>query len=379
MESLLTEAELSFRKDIRSFVDRELMPHVEEWERRREYAREAVGKYADYGLFGVLMPPELGGLGGTNVEYLIASIEIAHASVSLSSIFGAPAGIVLDSILNYGSEEQKTKYIPAVLAGEKIAAFAITEPSAGSDVASISTTATREEDEWILNGAKQFITAGDVCDFVIVFASADRAQGAKAITAFIVDKGTPGFTAGKVEDLLGLHASSATELFFKDCRVPASSMLGQLGKGLRIALRSLDLGRVHCAGHGIGCAEAAFKAALTYTADREQFGRPIGHFQGIQWILADMSVQIKAANLLAYEAARMADAGKPYSVEAAAAKLYASETAVDVARKAVQLHGGYGCTTDMPVERCYRDAKLIEIYEGTSEICRTIIARGLRS
>jgi butyryl-CoA dehydrogenase len=378
MDSLLTESELSFKKDIRSFVDRELMPHVEEWERRKAFAREAVGKYAEYGLYGVLIPAELGGLGGTNVEYLIASIEIARASVSLSSIFGAPAGIILDSLLNYGTEQQQQKYLSGILGGEMVGAFAITEPGAGSDAASMSTTATRDGDEWVLNGAKQFITAGDVCDFAVIFASVDRSQGAKGITAFIVDKGTPGFTVGKIEDLLGLHASSATELFFKDCRIPASATLGEVGKGLRIAFRSLDLGRIHCAGQAIGCAEAAFAAALAYTSEREQFGRAIGAFQGIQWMLADMSLQIEAAKLLAYKAARMADAGKPYSVEAAAAKLYASEMAGDVARKAVQLHGGYGCTKDMPVERCYRDAKLIEIYEGTSEICRTVIARGLR-
>ena len=379
MQSLLTEAELSFQKDIREFIRRELMPHVEEWERRKEFAREAVAKYADYGLFGVLVPAELGGLGGTTVEYLIASIELARASVSLSIIFGSPAGIVLDSLLGYGNEEQKKRYIPAVLSGEKIAAFAITEPGAGSDVASLATAATRDGDEWVLNGAKQFITAGDVCDFVIVFATVDSSLGAKGITPFIVEKRAPGFTVGKKEDLLGVHASSAAELFFKDCRIPASAVLGEVGKGLRIAFGSLDLGRLHCAGQAIGCAQAAFEAALTYTTEREQFGRPIGSFQGIQWLLADMSVQIEAARLLAYKAARIADAGKTYSVEAAAAKLYAAETAVDVARKSVQLHGGYGCTKDTPVERCYRDAKLIEIYEGTNEICRAVIARGLRS
>ena len=379
MEGLLTETELSFKKDIRNFVNQELMPHVGEWEARKAFAREAVDKYADYGLFGILVPAEYGGLGGTTVEYLLASIEIAHASVSLSAIFGSPAGIALDALLAFGTEEQKEKYISPLLEGKKVAAFAITEPGAGSDAASMSTVATRDGDEWVLNGAKAFITAGDVCDFAVVFGTVDRTQGAKGITAFIVDKETPGFTVGKSEDLLGMHASSATELFFKDCRIPASAVLGETGKGLRVAFRSLDLGRIHCAGQAIGCAEAAFQAAVTYTADREQFGRPIGKFQGVQWMLADMQTQIKAASLLAYEAARLADDKKPYSIEAAAAKLYASEMAVDVARKAVQLHGGYGCTKDMPVERCYRDSKLIEIYEGTSEICRTVIARGLRS
>lgn len=379
MENLLTETELAFKKDVREFVKQELLPNVEEWENRKEYARESVKKIADYGLFGIMVPSEYGGLGGTVTEYLIASIEIARASVSLASIFGSPAGIFTDAILNFGNEEQKKKYVPAVISGDMIACFAVTEPAAGSDAANLSTTATRDGDDWVLNGAKAFITAGDVGDVVLVFASVDKSLGAKGITAFLVEKGTPGFTVGKVEDLLGLHASSAAELFFRDCRIPASAMVGEEGKGLRIAFASLDLGRIHVAGQAIGLAEAALEATLTYTADREQFGRPIGNFQGVQWMLADMSVMVDAANLLALNAARMADAGKDYGAAAAKAKLYAAESAADVARKAVQLHGGYGCTKDMPVERYYRDAKLIEIYEGTNEIHRAVIARSLRS
>jgi len=379
MNSLLTENELSFKKDVREFVNKELMPHVEEWERRKEYARESVKKFADYGLFGILIPPEYGGLGGTVMEYLIASIEVGRASTSLASIFGSPAGIFTDAILKYGTEEQKKRYVPPVIGGDMIACFALTEPGAGSDAAAIATTATKDGNDWILNGGKTFITAADVGDVVLAFASVDRSLGAKGITAFLVDRGTPGFTSGKVEDLLGLHASSAGELFFRDCRVPGSAVLGEVGKGLRIAFSSLDLGRIHVAGQAIGLAEAAFEATLTYTAEREQFGRPIGDFQGVQWMLADMSIMVDTANLLAYRAARMADAGKPYSGEAAKAKLYCSEIGAKVAHKAVELHGGYGCTKDMPVERYYRDAKLIEIYEGTAEIHRTVVARSLRS
>jgi len=379
MDSLLTDNELGFKKDVRDFVKKELAPHVDEWERRNEYAREAVEKFANYGLFGILVPAEYGGLGGTTMEYLIASIEIARASVSLASIFGSPAGIFTGSILKYGTEEQRRRYVPPAVSGETIVCFAATEPAAGSDLASMSTTATRDGDEWVLNGAKAFITAGDVGDIVLVLATVDRSLGAKGITAFLVEKGTPGFTAGKAEDLLGLHSSSAAELLFKDCRIPASALLGEVGKGLRIAFGALDLGRIHCAGQAIGLADAALEATLTYTADREQFGRPIGDFQGVQWMLADMSVQLDAARLLAYRAARMADAGKRYSAEAAKAKLFAAEMAADLARKAVQLHGGYGCTKDMAVERYYRDAKLIEIYEGTNEIHREVIARSLRS
>lgn len=379
MNSLLTPDELNFKKDVREFVAKELMPHVEEWEERKAYAIDSVKKFADYGLYGILVPPEYGGLGGTVMEYLIASIEVARASVSLASIFGSPAGIFTDAILKYGTEEQKQKYVPAAIAGEKIVCFALTEPGAGSDAAAIATTATKDGDDWILNGSKTFITAANVGDVAIIFASVDRSLGAKGITAFLVEKGTPGFTSGKVENLLGLHASSAGELFFRDCRVPGSAVLGEIGKGLRIAFSSLDLGRIHCAGQAIGLAEAALEATLTYTADREQFGRPIGDFQGVQWMLADMAVAVDAANLLAYRAARVADAGKPYSAEAAKAKLYAAQIAADVARKAVELHGGYGCTKDMPVERYYRDAKLIEIYEGTAEIHRAVVARSLRS
>jgi butyryl-CoA dehydrogenase len=379
MNSLLTENELSFKKDVREFVNKELMPHVEEWERRKKYAKESVKKFADYGLFGILIPPEYGGLGGTVMEYLIASIEVGRASTSLASIFGSPAGIFTDAILKYGTEEQKKRYVPPVIGGDMIACFALTEPGAGSDAAAIATTATKDGNDWILNGGKTFITAADVGDVVLAFASVDRSLGAKGITAFLVEKGTPGFTSGKVEDLLGLHASSAGELFFRDCRVPGSAVLGEVGKGLRIAFSSLDLGRIHVAGQAIGLAEAAFEATLTYTAEREQFGRPIGDFQGVQWMLADMSIMVDTANLLAYRAARMADAGKPYSAEAAKAKLYCSEIGAKVAHKAVELHGGYGCTTDMPVERYYRDAKLIEIYEGTAEIHRAVGARSLRS
>jgi len=379
MNSLLSENELSFKKDVREFVSKELMPHVEEWEKRKEYAKESVKKFADYGLFGILVPPEYGGLGGTVMEYLIASIEVARASVSLASIFGSPAGIFTDAILKYGTEEQKKRYVPPVIGGDMIACFAITEPGAGSDAAAIATTATKDGNDWILNGSKTFITAANVGNVVLAFASVDRSLGAKGITAFLVEKGTPGFTSGKVEDLLGLHASSAGELFFRDCRVPASAVLGEVGRGLRIAFSSLDLGRIHCAGQAIGLAEVALEATLTYTAEREQFGRPIGDFQGVQWMLADMSVMVDAANLLAYRAARIADSGKPYSPEAAKAKLYAAEIGAKVAHSAVELHGGYGCTKDMPVERYYRDAKLIEIYEGTAEIHRTVVARSLRS
>lgn len=379
MNSLLTENELTFKKDVREFVNQELMPHVEEWERRKQYATESVKKFADYGLFGLLVPPEYGGLGGTVMEYLIASIEVARASVSLAAVFGSPAGIFTDAILKFGTDEQKKRYVPPVVAGDKIAIFALTEPGAGSDAAAMATTATRAGDDWVLNGAKQFITAADVGDVAIVFASVDRSLGAKGITAFVVEKGTPGFTVGKVEEMLGLNASSAGELFFRDCRVPGSALLGEVGKGLRIALASLDLGRLHVAGQAVGLAEAALAATLTYTAEREQFGRPIGDFQGVQWMLADMSVVTDAAGLLCYRAARIADAGKNYSAAAAKAKLYASQIAADVARKAVELHGGYGCTKDMPVERYYRDAKLIEIYEGTAEIHRTVVARSLRA
>ncbi|MBN1152430.1 MAG: acyl-CoA dehydrogenase family protein [Dehalococcoidia bacterium] len=379
MNSLLTENELSFKKDVRDFVNQELMPHVEEWERRKQYATESVKKFADYGLFGILVPPEYGGLGGTVMEYLIASIEVARASVSLAAVFGSPAGIFTDAILKYGTDEQKKRYVPPVISGDKIAIFALTEPGAGSDAAAIATTATKAGDDWILNGSKQFITAADVGDVAIVFASVDRSLGAKGITAFVVDKSTPGFTVGKVETMLGLHASSAGELFFRDCRIPGDAVLGEVGKGLRIAFSSLDLGRIHVAGQGVGLAEAALEATLTYTANREQFGRPIGDFQGVQWMLADMSIMVDNASLLCYRAARAADAGKPYSAHAAKAKLYASEIAAKVAHDAVALHGGYGCTLDMPVERYYRDAKLIEIYEGTAEIHRTVVARSLRA
>ncbi len=379
MDSLLTQTEIDFRKDVRNFVNQELMPHVEEWERRKKFARESVKKFADYGLFGILVPPEYGGLGGSVTEYLLASIEIARASTSLASIFGSSAGICSAAILNFGTDEQKKHYVLPIVSGDLFPCFAVTEPAAGSDAAKLATTATRDGDDWILNGTKSFITGGDAADVLLIFATVDKSLGAKGITAFLVDRDTPGFSVSKVEDLIGMHASSACELFFRDCRIPGSAVLGEIGKGLRVAFSSLDLGRIHVAGQGIGLSEAALEASLAYTADREQFGQPIGDFQGIQWMLADMSVGIDAASLLALSAARKAESGKPYSTESVKAKLYAAETAADVSRKAVQLHGGYGCTRDMPVERYYRDAKMIEIYEGTNEILRTVIARNLRS
>jgi len=297
----------------------------------------------------------------------------------VASIIGTHLALALGGIYRFGNEEQRKRFVVPAAKGEKKCSYALTEREASSDISRMSTTARKEGDEWVINGAKCFISGGDVADLVLLFATIDRELKGKGITAFVVEKGTPGFSIGKVEAKMGIRGISAAELIFDDCRVPAANQLGEVSKGMRIALSILDEGRLDVAGQGIGVAEAALDNAIAYSKQRQQFGQPICEFQGLQWMLVDMANAVDAAKLMAYRAARLADAGQRFTKEVAQAKLMASETAVEVTRKAIQIHGGYGYMRDLPMERFYRDAKILEIYEGTNEIQRLVISRSLLS
>ncbi len=377
MDNLLTEKEIMFKQQMREFASKEIEPLAAEWDRRDEFAMDAFKKLGELGLTGLSIPVEYGGQGGSLMDSLICSIELARASVSVASIIGTHLALALSGIYRFGNEEQRQRFVVPAAKGEKLCAYGLTEREASSDISGMATTARKEGDEWIINGAKCFISGGNVADQVLLFASINRELKGKGITAFVVEKGTPGFSIGKVEDKMGIRGESAAELIFDDCNIPAANQIGEPGKGMRIALSILDEGRLDVAGQGVGVAEAALDASIAYAKQRKQFGQFISEFQGIQWMLVDMATSVDAAKLLAYRAARIADSGKRFSKEVAQAKLFASATAVEVTRKAIQIHGGYGYMRDMPLERFYRDAKILEIYEGTNEVQKLVITRSL--
>lgn len=379
MEVLLSEQERMFQRQMRDFVEAEIAPYADEWDRRNELAYEAFQKMASIGLAGLTIPEEYGGQGGSMMDSFIASVEFARASISVASIFGTHTGLALSGLYHYGNEEQRRRFVVPAAKGEKLCAYGLTEREASSDISRMSTTARREGDEWIINGAKCFISNGDTADIVLLFATVDKQLGSKGITAFVLEKGMPGFSVGKVEDKLGIRAESAAELIFDDVHVPAANQIGEVGKGMRIALTILDEGRLDVSGQGVGVASAALDAAIAYSKQRQQFGQPISEFQGIQWMMVDMATAVDAAWLLAYRAAKLADSGARFTKEVAEAKLFAANTAMDVTRKALQIHGGYGYMKDLPLERYYRDAKILEIYEGTSEVQKLVISRALLS
>ncbi len=379
MDVLLAEQEKMFQRQMRDFVENEIAPFADEWDERNELAIEAFYKMKDVGLTGLTIPEQYGGQGGSFIDAYLASIELARASISVASIFGTHVGLALSGLHHFGNEEQRQKFVVPAAKGEKLCAYGLTEREASSDISRMSTVARREGDEWIINGAKCFISNGDKADIVLTFATVDKQLGSKGITAFVIEKGMPGFSVGKVEDKLGIRAESAAELIFDDVRVPADNQIGEVGKGMRIALSILDEGRLDVAGQGVGVASAALDAAIAYAKQRHQFGQPISEFQGIQWMLVDMANEVDAAWLMGYRAARIADSGERFTKEVAQAKLYAANAAMDVVRKSLQIHGGYGYMKDLPIERYYRDAKILEIYEGTSEVQRLVIARALLS
>jgi hypothetical protein len=371
----LSEEQLHLKKMVREFAEREIAPHVMEWDESGQFPMEVVKELGKLGLLGMIFPVEYGGAGMGYVEYVIAVEELSRVDGSVGIIVAAHTSLCSNHIFVAGNEEQKRKYIPKLATGEFIGAWGLTEPNAGSDAGGARCTAVRKGKNWILNGTKTFCTNGHYADAVVVIAVTDKTAHTHGLSAFVVDKGTKGFRPGKKENKLGLRASDTAELIFEDCEIPADNLLGKEGDGFIDAMRILDGGRVSIAALGLGMAQGAYGAALNYSKERKQFGKPISEFQAIAWKLADMAVEIDAARLLTHRAAAMKDAGLKTTLESSMAKLYASEVAVRCANEGVQIHGGYGFIKDYPAEKFYRDVKLCTIGEGTSEIQRLVIAR----
>jgi alkylation response protein AidB-like acyl-CoA dehydrogenase len=371
----LTDEQEQLRKEIRDFAAREIAPNVMRWDEASEFPLEVVQKLGEMGLMGVIFPVELGGAGLGYVDYALAVEELSAVDGSIGIIVASHNSLCSNHIFVAGNEEQKRKYIPKLASGKWLGAWGLTEPGSGSDAGSARTSAVRKGDRWVLNGNKTFITNGHYADVSVIIAVTDKSQGTRGLSAFVVEKGTPGFRAGKKENKLGLRASDTSELIFEDCEIPAENLLGQEGSGFIDSMRILDGGRISIAALSLGIGRGAFDAARKYVKQRHQFGKAISEFQGIQWKLADMATQLDAARLLTLRAAVMKDAGQKTTLESSMAKLMASEVAVKVCDEAVQLHGGYGFIKDYPVEKFYRDVKLCTIGEGTSEIQRLIIAR----
>ena len=377
MDFFLTEDQKMLRAMVRDFAEKELEPIAAEIDDEARFPAEGFSKAAGLGLTGIGYPEEYGGSGGGAVEQAIVFEELARGCAATAVVIIASNELTGHPIYVHGNEEQQQQYLVPLLKGEKLGAFGLTEAGAGSDVASVAMTAKQESGGYVLNGNKLFITNGAEADVIVAFATVDRSQGYRGVTAFIVEKGTPGFSVGKHERKLGIRASSTAELVFEDCFISEKNRLGDEGRGFRIALESIDSSRIGIAAQAVGIAQGAFDKSLAYSKERQQFGQPIANFQAIQWMLADMATQIDAARLLTYRAAFLKDQGLPFIKESSMAKVFAAEAAMSVTTKAVQIHGGYGYTKDYPVERYFRDAKITEIYEGTSEMQRMTIARQL--
>jgi alkylation response protein AidB-like acyl-CoA dehydrogenase len=371
----LTDEQEQLRKEIRDFAAREIAPDVMRWDEASEFPHEVVKKLGEMGLMGVIFPVELGGAGLGYVDYALAIEELSAVDGSIGIIVASHNSLCTNHIFVAGNEAQKAKYIPLLASGKWLGAWGLTEPGSGSDAGSARTSAVRKGDRWVLNGNKTFITNGHYADISVIIAVTDRSQGTRGLSAFVVEKGTPGFRPGKKENKLGLRASDTSELIFEDCEIPEENLLGKEGEGFIDSMRVLDGGRISIAALSLGIGRGAYDAARSYVKQRHQFGKAISEFQGIQWKLADMATQLDAARLLTLRAAVMKDSGQKTTLESSMAKLMASEVAVKVCDEAVQLHGGYGFIKDYPVEKFYRDVKLCTIGEGTSEIQRLIIAR----
>ena len=377
MDFALSPQHEDIRRTVRDFAERRIVPIAEELERKGVFPMEIIREAAALGLLGVPYPEEVGGTGLDSLAYAITVEELSRASGSVGIIVSAHTSLGCNPIYLAGTDAQKEKYLRPMASGEVIGAYGLTEPGAGSDSRGTKTRAHRDGDEWVINGSKRFITNAGVAGTYIVTAVTDREQDSGKISAFIVEADTPGFSIGRMEEKMGLHASNTGELIFEDCRIPAENLLGEEGAGDKLFLKTLDGGRIGIASMALGLAQAAYEAASAYAKERKQFGRPIGEVQGVAFKIADMATTIDAARLMTYRAAWLKDCGKPYTTEAAMAKLYASEVARDVTNDAVQVHGGYGYVSEYKVERYLRDAKLTEIGEGTSEIQRMVIARNL--
>jgi alkylation response protein AidB-like acyl-CoA dehydrogenase len=373
----LTEEQEAIRKSVREFAENEIRPHVMEWDEAEQFPSAIIPRLAQLGLLGVTFPAEYGGAGLGYIEYVTVIEELSRVDGSVGLIVAAHNSLCSNHIYLAGTEEQKRKYLVPLARGEKLGCWSLTEPQAGSDAGGTRTTARLEGDSWVLNGAKTFTTNGHYADVCVAMAVTDKAAGKHGISAFIIEKGTPGFRPGKKEKKLGMRASDTAEVIFEDCRIPKSNCLGKPGEGFKDSLKVLDKGRVSIAALAVGMAQGACDASLEYAKQRKQFGKNIAEFQAIRFKLADMATEINAAHLLTMRAAELADRGKRLTREGAMAKLYAGEVAVRVANEAVQIHGGYGFIKDYPVEKFYRDVKLCTIGEGTSEIQRLVIARDM--
>ena len=374
MDLNLTEEQKLIQEKAREFASKELEPIASKLDELGKPPIEQFRKLGELGFLGLMVPEEYGGSKADTVSYVLVIEELSRVCASTGIMVAIQNSLVCQPIALFGTEEQKRRYLPDLASGKAIGAFALTEPEAGSDAASIRTRAVRDGDYYVISGLKHFITNGSIADVVIVFATVDPSLRHKGITAFIVEKGTPGFKPGREENKMGIRATNTSELIFEECRVPVSNRLGQEGEGFKIALMMLDSGRIGVAAQAVGIARRAYEEALKYAKSRQQFGQPIAQFQAIQWMLVDMATRIEAARLLTIKAALKKDSGERYTKEAAMAKLFASEMAVWVTDRAIQIHGGYGYMKEYVVERLYRDAKITEIYEGTNEIQRLVIA-----
>jgi len=367
------------RRTVRDFAETEIRPHVREWDETQHFPAELVPKLASLGLLGIQIPEAYGGAAMSAVDYCICMEEIARVDPSVALSLAAHNGLCSSHIFLFGNEAQKQKYLAPLARGEKIGGWGLTESTSGSDAAGMRTTAAKAGECWVINGSKTFTTHGRVCDTMVVMAVTNRAAGSKGISAFIVERGTPGMTPGKKEDKLGMRASDTSEVLYENCRVPSAQLLGEEGRGFIDTMQVLDAGRIGIAALAVGLAQGAYEASLNYARERRAFGKTIGSFQAIQWKLADAATRIEAARLLTYRAAYLKARRPRTTLESSMAKLYASEIAVRVAEDAVQIHGGYGFVKDYPVEKYFRDVKLTTIGEGTSEIQRLVIARQLLS
>ena len=378
MDFTFTDEQNQLRRSIREFAEGEILPHVMEWDEVSHFPSEIMPKLAEMGLLGIIFPEEYGGAGLGYIEYVIAIEELSRVDGSVGIIVAAHNSLCSNHIFKFGSEAQKQKYLSPLARGKKIGAWSLTEPEAGSDAGGTRTTAKRDGNHWLINGAKTFTTNGHYADVCVAMAVTDKSKASHGISAFIIEKGTPGFKPGKKENKLGLRASDTSEVIFSDCRIPLENLLGDEGEGFTGSLKILDGGRISIAALAFGMAQGALDAAIKYAKQRKQFGRPISDFQAIQFKLADMATEVEAARLLVYQAAWLADKKDVrFTRESSMAKLFASEVAVRVANECVQIHGGYGFIKDYPAEKFYRDVKLCTIGEGTSEIQKLVIARQL--
>ena len=375
MDFELTDEQQLIRDAVREFAEAEVAPIAGELDRDHRFPRELLPRMAELSIMGMPFPEKCGGAGADETSYVLAVEEISRACASTGCILSAHTSLATWPVYEFGTDAQKDRYLTDMASGRRLGAFALTEPGAGTDAGSGTCTATLHGDEYALDGSKIFITNAPFAEVYIVFAKTDPARGTRGMSAFIVEKDTPGFSVGEAEHKLGIRGSSTPPIYFSDCRVPKDALLGKEGDGFKIAMQTLDGGRIGIAAQALGIAQAALDASVAYAKERVQFGKPIAANQAIQWMIADMATAVDAARLLVYRAAWCVDNGRAYGTEGAMAKLFASEAATRVADRAIQIHGGYGYTESYPVERNYRDAKITEIYEGTSEVQRMVIAR----